>query len=109
MEICCIDPLRSYAATCDISIYRAGQLYYLWLWNSQEVRQGCKRVAVQAAAATALPDSGSGRVQRARSWMRYSPSTQSSTASKYRRKPPQLGGRGTFIEMLSGSDDPGPS
>ena len=29
------------------------------------------------------------RVQRARSWMRNSPSTHSSTASGYRRNPPQ--------------------
>ena len=63
--------------------------------------QGCKRVTDQGEPG-APGRSAKERVQRARSWMRNSPSTHSSTASAHRRYPPQWGGRGTSTATCVG-------
>ena len=56
---------------------------------------GCKRVTVHLVAASRSCRRSGIRVQRARSWIRNSPSTHNSTASTFMRNPPQYGGRGT--------------
>src|SRR4051794_22337066 len=58
--------------------------------------QGCKRVDAHGPASNDPSEVFfKVRVHRARSWIRASPSTHSSTLSAQIRNPPQLGGRGT--------------